>query len=304
MRRFFLISLTITSILALPRIADRFREPRPEQKSKPAQPAAGNTSSENHTQVAEPAHEAQSAAVNTQQLPAANPLAVAHSPVLPDVPAAGAIEPPAPQEDIVIAIKRELSRLKLYDGPLSQYWNRPVRMAARKFVRQAGLRVRYGKPSQQLLRALESTKADPRAPAGVDAMRLDMQVTQSLPEAAEGAAGQPGSPDAAAPWIVSNGYLPPWQEHGSADGGDNKVAREALAGEDAGRDKAGTDAAASQDAVPAIRRSRHTARSRKRYRTARVYRQLRSRRAFVGLHSWRYRRPYYFSSANYGWGGQ
>jgi hypothetical protein len=74
---------------------------------------------------------------------------------------AGAPANPASQPgeaELVAAIQKELTRLGLYDGPVTDKWSRPVLIAAGRFLRKAGSRTRHPQPTTGLLAMLRAAE--------------------------------------------------------------------------------------------------------------------------------------------------
>src|SRR5215469_13792471 len=132
---------------------------------------------------------------------------------------------PVKETDLIPAIQKELTRLGLYDGPITDKWNRPVRSAARDFFRRTGTRVRSPQPTAELLAALhaadfakkqaasprEDTRAGEKpAPAGGATIKVtapDENAATLLPATPVPAAPVPSVP---VPAVTNQDYLPPW----------------------------------------------------------------------------------------------
>jgi hypothetical protein len=94
----------------------------------------------------------------------------------------------------ILAIKKELNRLGLYDGPMTPVWGDDAQRAARKFTRIKA------KPSEKLLADLRAASA----PAPKRERQAKREIRRKLAEAP--AAALPAPTTGAA----SEGYLPPW----------------------------------------------------------------------------------------------
>jgi hypothetical protein len=106
---------------------------------------------------------------------------------------------PDNEEERIVAIKRELKRLGLYQGPMTPVWGDDARKAARKFTRVKS------KPSQRLLAALRAANAGPaRNSEGRGEQVSKRQVQRKLAEAPSAALPAPKED------VASDGYLPPW----------------------------------------------------------------------------------------------
>jgi peptidoglycan hydrolase-like protein with peptidoglycan-binding domain len=90
--------------------------------------------------------------------------------------------------ELIVAIKKELTRLGYYDGPIGARWDGGARRAVRRFTAFKG-----SEPTQALLTALRAAK-----PAG----RRDFRAV-AVPVRREPA------PEAAPAGVLSDGYLPP-----------------------------------------------------------------------------------------------
>lgn len=106
------------------------------------------------------------------------------------------------QDQLVMAIKKELKRLGYYDGPIDADWSGSAYRAAKKFT---GLK--RSKPTQQLLTALRAAspaahaaRRESPAPAATQKRR---KAAAAPPEAARNHTGETG--------VLSEGYLPPWE---------------------------------------------------------------------------------------------
>ncbi|MFZ1108841.1 MAG: putative peptidoglycan binding domain-containing protein [Rhodomicrobium sp.] len=112
---------------------------------------------------------------------------------------ASAASLPGGEEERIVAVKKELKRLGLYNGPMTPVWGEDARKAARKFTRV------NSKPSQRLLADLHAANAVPaRSSESGAEQSTNRKVRRKLAEAPAAAIPAP------ADGLVSDGYLPPW----------------------------------------------------------------------------------------------
>jgi hypothetical protein len=156
--------------------------------------------------------------------------------MLPDFsPPARAGTRPATQAneaELIPAIQKELTRLSYYDGPITDQWTRPVRGAAREFLRKTGSRARHPQPTAGLLAMLQAaeTVKEPVASPAEGAPAEQKPVPASGPSVkempskqnavpsesgahrTESAKEAPAKQNAATPVPAAQNddYLPPW----------------------------------------------------------------------------------------------
>lgn len=277
MRRFVLLSLTIGSLIGLPRLADVFREKSIPSKSLPdgSDIAALSGRTENA-----PQSEAALLSVKKPLDPSS----------LAPQPAEMRAATPLSEDELVLAIKKELIRLGFYRGALSSHWGRLVRIAAYRFARQAGLDARNLRPTNELLQVLRSTKSNDAksiTKGASESTPLNMQLATLKPDGNSGA-GVP-VPQANTPAKASgDSYLPPWMPSSS----DRSVAN---SGKFA-TGMAGVSQTAARGGNYKIRRvhiSRHSRDSRREFATINSDRHYRRGR----------RVPSYLRNANFSWPG-
>jgi hypothetical protein len=254
-RRLLLILFTIFALIGLPRLADRFRDTRTSLGNKSS--GGANKASENEGRVA-------SSAATTAQpqemggatsVPVA-PFSVALAPETPAV-AEEAAPAPATQEELVVAIKKQLSQLGLYSGEVSGRWTKHTRLAARKFARRYDFRGPTPKPTLELLRALETATAKEAKP---DGSRLNLQMAEKEP-----APGLRKTEEATR--HLASTYLPPTDAELRASAGERSVS-------------GGTDADKDEERSIARRARIRRRNAARRHRVAKLHRHRYSRNRF------------------------
>ncbi len=195
MRPLILIASTIAALIVLPRLADNFREPQPKltgnaSVERLSDKGAGHASSSG-VAASEPAS-VQAVPVSLKNKEASPRGAV----VAPAVPAS--------EDELIVAIQKELARLGYYDGPITARWTNGVRSAVRRFTG-----TKRSKPSQRLLAALQAAKPEPKRSVRRDGPTLNLQTAEGQPG---GKAQETVFNISPAPGVLSDGYLPPWQE--------------------------------------------------------------------------------------------
>ncbi len=149
MRPILLVFLTVVIVIGLPRLADRFRD------GNLRAPSTANARADMQADSEGAAHaEGRAVTVPPPFVP------VALQPPLSG--GAAALPVPATQKELVVAIKKELTRLGYYDGPVTPRWSKGVRLAARRFFRQSRGDGETTLPSVKLLAALQSSQPTAR----------------------------------------------------------------------------------------------------------------------------------------------
>ena len=191
MHPFVLVFCIIAALIVLPRLANLFRQPEDtaptlsEQKAKiePGDRGSLIVATKPVGQGAFPV------TVKTAEAPLTSSVSL-----IPDG-----------EDELIMAIQKELTRLGYYDGPVTKKWNGNVRGAVRKFTGS-----RRSRPSQGLLIALRAAK--PPVPQNVVHLstRFDLKSAEEQLNGKTPAVTFSPSPKEG---VLSDGYLPPWESH-------------------------------------------------------------------------------------------
>jgi hypothetical protein len=202
--------LAACALIGIPRLVSELREYRRESQRPP--PVTVSVPPESRPAAsAAPLPKAPDAAALPKQAPV-QLVTLQRDPPLSAGAGTKTASPPSPanEAELIPAIQRELARLGLYDGPVTDKWSRPVRIAARGFLRKTGSRARDPQPTAELLTALKA--ADPakkQAEGPHEGVRPEEKpVRQSEPPIKETAPKQ--SAAAPVPAAENDDYLPPW----------------------------------------------------------------------------------------------
>jgi len=199
--------LAACALIGIPRLVGELREYRRETR-QPAPLTVGVPSESRPGANGAPLPKAPDAAALPKQAPVQLVSLQRDTPQ----PAGAGTKPagPASAAELIPAIQKELTRLELYDGPVTDKWNRPVRSAVREFLRKTGGRARHPQPTAWLLAALKA--ADPvkkQADGPREAVRREEKpIRQSEPSVKEIAPKQNAA--APVPAAQDDDYLPPW----------------------------------------------------------------------------------------------
>jgi hypothetical protein len=226
--------LAVCALIGIPRLVSELREYRSESQ-KPA-PLAISAPPENRpAAIIAPPPKVPDAAALPKQAPVQLVTQQRDSSPLPGVGAGAKPANPASQAseaELVAAIQKELTRLGLYDGPVTDKWSRPVRIAAAGFLRKAGSRTRHPQPTAGLLamlkaaepvkkqaasppeaaRSEEKTAVISRSSVKVPPPKQSIAALESADRWTEGVKETPLEQSAAAPVpaVQNDDYLPPW----------------------------------------------------------------------------------------------
>jgi len=181
MRAFGLCVCTVAAVFSLRPVSDLFREPKHAAVANAFIEASTNPPLKVVPAFASRA--GATSAISSKPGSAIKPREAGHGSV-------SAASHTDGEEERILAIKKELKRLGLYDGPMTPVWGDDARKAARKIT---GVK---SKPSQRLLAAL-------RAASPASRRSSNEEVRRKLPEAPNAAPLAEG--------VVSDGYLPPSQ---------------------------------------------------------------------------------------------
>jgi hypothetical protein len=119
---------------------------------------------------------------------------------------ASALPVPTTRHELVQAIGNELSRLGLYQGPVTKAWTKDIRSAAQRFSR-----AKKQQPTQALLASLRAAKRDEKSANAQPSLNMQT-VTISLATVAN---TRPSESVNATTHAPAEGYLPPWASLGS-----------------------------------------------------------------------------------------
>jgi hypothetical protein len=151
--------LAACALIGIPRLVSELREYRRESQ-KPAAPLAMNAPLESRPAISgAPTPKIADTAAPPKPAPV-QLVAIQREP--PPLAGAGAksssLASPPNEADLIPEIQKELTRLGLYDGPITDKWSRPVRSAAREFLRNTGNRSRHPQPKAGLLAMLKAAQ--------------------------------------------------------------------------------------------------------------------------------------------------
>ncbi|KAI94799.1 hypothetical protein T281_09045 [Rhodomicrobium udaipurense JA643] len=139
-----------------------------------------------------------------QEPPGATQPPVQSGPVLVKSEASAALVPTT-RPELIQAIGKELSRLGLYEGPVTKAWTKDIRSAAQRFSR-----AKKQEPTQALLAALRAAKRDEKSANAQPSLNMQT-VTISLATVAN---TRPAESVNATTHVPTDGYLPPWASLG------------------------------------------------------------------------------------------
>jgi hypothetical protein len=127
-------------------------------------------------------------------------------------PGAGPKPPSQANEaELIPAIQKELARLNYYEGPITNSWRRPVRNAAREFLRKTGSPARNPQPTAGLLAALQAAEPLQKKQAATPPESTRPQEKPIRPSEPS-VIVVPLQQNAATPvaTVQNEDYLPPW----------------------------------------------------------------------------------------------
>ncbi len=158
MRALLLIVLTISIIIGLPRLADRFRDAPPRRDLRSTELPSPD--------FAKPGlDDRSSSSQNTGIIESANAAPVALQAIPPIAPKRNDGQyAPLGEAELIAAIQSELFRIGYYAGPPAKTWSRPLRLAARRYSENGGRSIDYRVPSLKLLNSLRSAPAASKEP--------------------------------------------------------------------------------------------------------------------------------------------
>jgi len=174
MRPLVLLLCSVAALIGLPMLADQFRAGPPR-----ALRTADLSKSPDKTRAAPPtlknAATAQKMNERSEQRPETASAPTGPLPVkLSD---AAAVSPvPNTRAELIEAIGKELSRLGLYQGPISKVWTKNMRTAVRRFNG-----AKAPQPTSALLSALQAVKRDEKsvnAPPSLNAQTVEITVAK------------------------------------------------------------------------------------------------------------------------------
>ncbi len=214
MRLLLIVLIMFGTLIGLPRLAAVFRTDGPAVV-RDAQTISPSNSSMDAQKTALVTAKVQDSVVPPVPSPATD--SAASSPKPAEGPPAQIALPPAPANEVelIAAIERELSRLGLYEGPISPRWTGRARAAARRFAALGG-GADYRRPTFGLLAALRafgSPGAKDARPLASKSLSDEATARRSRTALALQGPGLtvPASMQPKAAAAESSGYLPPWE---------------------------------------------------------------------------------------------
>src|SRR5258706_327331 len=162
-RRLLLILLTITILIGLPRLADKFREDRISQKGKPTGTSPLGIAQQNPSKTESGPSlptgvNSEAPSASAQAIPVSLKTSDVQTSSKAETPRAGPASLPASEDELISAIQKELIRIGYYAGPFTGKWSKASRAAARSFARQANGHARHPKPTLKLLSTLQAAR--------------------------------------------------------------------------------------------------------------------------------------------------
>jgi hypothetical protein len=303
MRRLLLILLTITILIGLPRLADKFREDRISQKGKPTGTSPLDIAQQNPSKTE--SGPSLPAGVNSgapsaaaQAIPVSLKTSDVQTSSKAEAQRAGPASLPASEDELISAIQKELIRIGYYAGPITGKWSKASRAAARSFARQANRHARHPKPTLKLLSTLQAAQPGGKREAGRDSSELHLQSAEPA-VSGEGVTVKPPV-ESTRVGMQSDGYLPPWEKNGTAPQHISAKSEVVL------RPASGLPVPAiterDTNEVPAVETRKPSKRvTHKRHRLARAARERRRYSSYRGPATPVRRRV--FGSGNFGWPG-